>query len=198
MAAATNSSVFHISNTRHTFYKRYPCYRGHSSFELPHLSFVSHRNVKLDFESKKLEWKRGRREELERKRTKLSVKCTAEGIDGGMIVGEDGINNVISNIPERYKVVCLVACVMCLCNADRVVMSVAVVPLAAKHGWSSSFLGIVQVLYIIIIIPKLLIMNIGNSTIYMKLTLQIKDVIVYCLTCVNVLHHHYTNMYRYI
>jgi hypothetical protein len=41
---------------------------------------------------------------------------------------------------------------MCLCNADRVVMSVAIVPLAAKHGWSSSFLGIVQVLYIIIMI----------------------------------------------
>ncbi|PIN02765.1 Permease of the major facilitator superfamily [Handroanthus impetiginosus] len=33
---------------------------------------------------------------------------------------------------------------MCLCNADRVVMSVAIVPLAAKYGWSSSFLGIVQ------------------------------------------------------
>ncbi|EYU41835.1 hypothetical protein MIMGU_mgv1a007449mg [Erythranthe guttata] len=38
----------------------------------------------------------------------------------------------------------MVAAVMCLCNADRVVMSVAIVPLAAKHGWSSSFLGIVQ------------------------------------------------------
>lgn len=38
----------------------------------------------------------------------------------------------------------MVAAVMCLCNADRVVMSVAVVPLAAKYGWSSSFLGIVQ------------------------------------------------------
>ncbi|KAE8730434.1 putative anion transporter 3 [Hibiscus syriacus] len=36
------------------------------------------------------------------------------------------------------------ACVMCLCNADRVVMSVAVVPLAYKLGWSSYFLGIVQ------------------------------------------------------
>ncbi|KAE8689741.1 putative anion transporter 3 [Hibiscus syriacus] len=47
-------------------------------------------------------------------------------------------------IPERFKVVCLMACVMCLCNADRVVMSVAVVPLADKLGWSSSFLGIVQ------------------------------------------------------
>ncbi|KAF7845402.1 putative anion transporter 3, chloroplastic [Senna tora] len=47
-------------------------------------------------------------------------------------------------MPERLKVACLVACVMSLCNADRVVMSVAVVPLAAKHGWSSSFLGVVQ------------------------------------------------------
>ncbi|PKA63124.1 putative anion transporter 3, chloroplastic [Apostasia shenzhenica] len=47
-------------------------------------------------------------------------------------------------IPERAKVVAMVAFVMSLCNADRVVMSVAVVPLAAKYGWSSSFLGIVQ------------------------------------------------------
>lgn len=47
--------------------------------------------------------------------------------------------------PERAKVVALVAAIMLLCNADRVVMSVAVVPLAAQHGWSSSFVGIVQV-----------------------------------------------------
>ncbi|KAG6435751.1 hypothetical protein SASPL_100626 [Salvia splendens] len=45
---------------------------------------------------------------------------------------------------ERFKVVALVAAVMCLCSADRVVMSVVVVPLAAKNGWTSSFLGIVQ------------------------------------------------------
>jgi len=47
-------------------------------------------------------------------------------------------------LPERVKVVALMAAVMLLCNADRVVMSVAVVPLAAQHGWSSSFVGIVQ------------------------------------------------------
>jgi hypothetical protein len=41
--------------------------------------------------------------------------------------------------------VALVAAIMLLCNADRVVMSVAVVPLAAQYGWSSSFVGIVQV-----------------------------------------------------
>ncbi|CAN6337440.1 unnamed protein product [Urochloa humidicola] len=46
--------------------------------------------------------------------------------------------------PERAKVVALVAAIMLLCNADRVVMSVAVVPMAAQYGWSSSFVGIVQ------------------------------------------------------
>lgn len=52
-------------------------------------------------------------------------------------------------LPERAKVVAMVAFVMSLCNADRVVMSVAVVPLAAKYAWSSSFLGIVQVIVMI-------------------------------------------------
>ncbi|EEF34490.1 probable anion transporter 3, chloroplastic [Ricinus communis] len=69
------------------------------------------------------------------------VKCAAEGIEKGMLMGGEAVR---VSIPERYKVVALTACVMCLCNADRVVMSVAVVPLAAKYGWSSSFLGIVQ------------------------------------------------------
>ncbi|XVE76507.1 hypothetical protein DITRI_Ditri12bG0179200 [Diplodiscus trichospermus] len=68
------------------------------------------------------------------------VRCTAEGIERRMLVGE----TAVSVVPERFKVVALVACVMCLCNADRVVMSVAVVPLADKFGWSSSFLGVVQ------------------------------------------------------
>lgn len=75
------------------------------------------------------------------------VRCTAEGIERGMLmgVGREGGEATIFSIPERFKVVALTACVMCLCNADRVVMSVAVVPLAAKYGWSSSFLGVVQV-----------------------------------------------------
>lgn len=33
---------------------------------------------------------------------------------------------------------------LALCNADRVVMSVAIVPLAKSHGWTQSFSGIVQ------------------------------------------------------
>nr|AJH76873.1 phosphate transporter [Manihot esculenta] len=80
----------------------------------------------------------------EKKRNRgCAVRCTAEGIERGILMGgrEGGEVNMVS---ERYKVVALTACVMCLCNADRVVMSVAVVPLAAKYGWSSSFLGIVQ------------------------------------------------------
>ncbi|KAD6120345.1 hypothetical protein E3N88_11616 [Mikania micrantha] len=70
------------------------------------------------------------------------VRCTAEGIERGMLGGRGQESNFV--MPERLKVVALMACVMCLCNADRVVMSVAVVPLAAKHGWNTSFLGIVQ------------------------------------------------------
>ncbi|KAE9618136.1 hypothetical protein Lal_00041934 [Lupinus albus] len=113
----------------------------------PHLSFVSFRNTKLGFESKtlskRLEWIG------KRKREWSVITCTAEGIDGGMVMegrrGREEEGGVVSvTIPERFKVVFLVACVMCLCNADRVVMSVAIVPLAAKYGWSSSFLGIVQ------------------------------------------------------
>eukprot|EP00249_Psilotum_nudum_P003377 c16771_g1_i1 orf=401-2134(-) len=45
---------------------------------------------------------------------------------------------------ERAKVLFMVALAMALCNADRVVMSVAIVPLAAANNWSSSFAGVVQ------------------------------------------------------
>ncbi|KAJ0028025.1 hypothetical protein Pint_35232 [Pistacia integerrima] len=71
------------------------------------------------------------------------VRCTAEGIERSLLIG-GGRGETKVLVAERYKVVALLACVMCLCNADRVVMSVAIVPLAAKYGWSSSFLGIVQ------------------------------------------------------
>ncbi|CAL5420214.1 unnamed protein product [Camellia sinensis] len=74
----------------------------------------------------------------------LVVTCTAEGLERGLLVGGRGQEGKFA-VPERFKVVALMACVMCLCNADRVVMSVAIVPLAAKHGWNSSFLGIVQI-----------------------------------------------------
>lgn len=71
------------------------------------------------------------------------VRCTSEGIERRILIGETAARVLV---PERFKVIALMACVMCLCNADRVVMSVAIVPLADKFGWSSSFLGVVQVI----------------------------------------------------
>lgn len=46
---------------------------------------------------------------------------------------------------ERVKVAAMLALALALCNADRVVMSVAIVPLSLSHGWTKSFAGIVQV-----------------------------------------------------
>ncbi|XP_021720744.1 probable anion transporter 4, chloroplastic isoform X1 [Chenopodium quinoa] len=45
---------------------------------------------------------------------------------------------------ERVKVVMMLALALALCNADRVVMSVAIVPLSLSYGWSRSFAGVVQ------------------------------------------------------
>ncbi|KAK6943077.1 Major facilitator superfamily [Dillenia turbinata] len=119
-------------------------------------NLIKYRKTHLGFESKfksrllkcgdlvlgydEKSWGRRRRTETECLEKKFSVKCTAEGLERGLLIGREGKFRV----PERFKVVALMALAMCLCNADRVVMSVAVVPLAAKHGWSSSFLGIVQ------------------------------------------------------
>lgn len=88
-------------------------------------------------------YKLGRRQQQRGSSRSSVIKCTAEGIERGILIGGGESRETIL-VGERYKVVALLACVMCLCNADRVVMSVAVVPLAAKFGWSSSFLGIVQ------------------------------------------------------
>lgn len=38
----------------------------------------------------------------------------------------------------------MLALALALCNADRVVMSVAIVPLSLSHGWRQSFAGVVQ------------------------------------------------------
>ncbi|KAJ4980173.1 hypothetical protein NE237_010953 [Protea cynaroides] len=45
---------------------------------------------------------------------------------------------------ERVKVVAMLGLALSLCNADRVVMSVAIVPLSLAHGWTKSFAGVVQ------------------------------------------------------
>jgi len=44
----------------------------------------------------------------------------------------------------RFVVVGLIAFALLLCNADRVIMSVAGVPLAQLHGWGPKSLGLVQ------------------------------------------------------
>ncbi|KAL6610311.1 hypothetical protein ACP70R_040280 [Stipagrostis hirtigluma subsp. patula] len=71
-----------------------------------------------------------------------SLDGVRPGAAGAAVAGVPPV--AASAFPERAKVVALVAAVMLLCNADRVVMSVAVVPFAAQYGWSSAFLGIVQ------------------------------------------------------
>lgn len=80
--------------------------------------------------------------ENEKKRGGAAVRGRAEGIERWLFVERTKGGLMAA---ERFKVAALVAGVMCLCNADSVVMSVAIVPLAAKHSWSSAFLGIVQV-----------------------------------------------------
>lgn len=125
-----------------------PCYVTSQSnlikFRRTHVGFeprVLSQNTKWESLSLSCGRKSGK---LEKK--KWEVKCTAEGIERGMLMGRRGREEATAKelVPERFKVVVLLACVMCLCNADRVVMSVAIVPLATKHGWSNSFLGIVQ------------------------------------------------------
>ncbi|KAL3640715.1 putative anion transporter 3, chloroplastic [Castilleja foliolosa] len=121
---------------------------GRVSFEIPN-SFSEER-VKSkwlscfsngEIRSRDLHARRGINEKRRGRSGGFAVRCAAEGVERGLFVGRREAGFMVA---ERYKVVALVAAVMCLCNADRVVMSVAIVPLAAKHGWSSSFLGIVQ------------------------------------------------------
>lgn len=45
---------------------------------------------------------------------------------------------------RRAPVVLLCFVAFILCNLDRVNMSIAVIPLAAQHGWTSTQMGLVQ------------------------------------------------------
>lgn len=87
----------------------------------------------------------------------MEQKVCAQAASGADMAFEDdviGLNVVVDRsqpsklmefiTSERAKVVAMIAIMMAICNANRVVMSVAIVPLAATHGWSSSFAGIVQ------------------------------------------------------
>ncbi|KAI8004425.1 hypothetical protein LOK49_LG08G01295 [Camellia lanceoleosa] len=59
------------------------------------------------------------------------------------VVKEPSFFDFVSS--ERMKVVAMIALALALCNADRVVMSVAIVPLSLVNGWRQSFAGVVQV-----------------------------------------------------
>ncbi|KAF9598514.1 hypothetical protein IFM89_028046 [Coptis chinensis] len=112
-----------------------------------------HQIFQSDINSKSKKWQnsidlRLKTEETEKLVQRRVIQCRAERVERGLFIRreeEEGFKQSgVFVVPERVKVVLLTAFVMALCNADRVVMSVAIVPLAAKHGWSSSFLGIVQ------------------------------------------------------
>lgn len=73
---------------------------------------------------------------------------------------EPGVVEFITS--ERVKVAAMVALALALCNADRVVMSVAIVPLSLANGWSRSFAGVVQESLLAVIIP-LGLLDVSNS-----------------------------------
>ncbi|XP_055812810.1 probable anion transporter 4, chloroplastic isoform X1 [Solanum dulcamara] len=66
----------------------------------------------------------------------------SQSVASGSIQREESFVEFITS--ERVKVVAMLALSLALCNADRVVMSVAIVPLSLSHGWRQSFAGVVQ------------------------------------------------------
>lgn len=70
--------------------------------------------------------------------------------DEGGVIGEPSFIEFITS--ERVKVVAMVALALALCNADRVVMSVAIVPMSLSRGWRQSFAGVVQVVLLLFLI----------------------------------------------
>ncbi|KAK9124407.1 hypothetical protein Sjap_014009 [Stephania japonica] len=83
-------------------------------------------------------------------RTRVSrndAQAQSFGSSDGSLLGESELrrSSLLEFITsERVKVVSMIGLALALCNADRVVMSVAIVPLSLAHGWSRSFSGIVQ------------------------------------------------------
>lgn len=155
---ATSSPPKPSTNTINSHFPNYP-----SGFSTNKQSLIKFSSTHSGFQSKILRTQWGNQLGFDRvgvagaRRRWAVVRSTAEGIERSISFGRRSVGSIAEErgsaaavdggigLPERFKVVALTAFVMCLCNADRVVMSVAIVPLAAKYGWSSSFLGIVQV-----------------------------------------------------
>lgn len=70
-----------------------------------------------------------------------SITTGSFGAEGGEVREPSFVEFITS---ERVKVVAMLAMALALCNADRVVMSVAIVPLSMSYGWRQSFAGVVQ------------------------------------------------------
>jgi ACS family sodium-dependent inorganic phosphate cotransporter len=68
---------------------------------------------------------------------------TAAAAAVGVVRGDAGGDDA-KRSGYRFVVVALVALALMLCNADRVIMSVASVPLAAANGWGERAIGLVQ------------------------------------------------------
>ncbi|KAK6145279.1 hypothetical protein DH2020_022099 [Rehmannia glutinosa] len=80
---------------------------------------------------------------LRRNRTRASSNdAQSIGRNGSDELREPSFVEFITS--ERVKVVAMLALALALCNADRVVMSVAIVPLSLSRGWRQSFAGVVQ------------------------------------------------------
>lgn len=96
-------------------------------------------------------WQNGSFTFLSSSRTDFSLnsrinRLWASSEDGNYVVGEVKEPSFVEFITsERVKVVAMLALALALCNADRVVMSVAIVPLSLSNGWRQSFAGVVQV-----------------------------------------------------
>ncbi|XP_042420325.1 probable anion transporter 3, chloroplastic isoform X1 [Zingiber officinale] len=72
------------------------------------------------------------------------VKSSSGDGASGKFLQLDALHFVEFLTSERVKVVSMLGLALALCNADRAVMSVAIVPLSRAHGWTQSFAGIVQ------------------------------------------------------
>lgn len=77
-----------------------------------------------------------------RRRLPLASKSTNMSISG-----DDATGHTITSAPvsaQALKVTALVGCALALCNADRTLMSVAIIPLMDAKGLSLSLAGIAQ------------------------------------------------------
>jgi len=94
--------------------------------------------------------RRRRREEVGVATAAAAAARASDGGDGdGSVVARGAAADVAIDAASRssgyrFVVVALVAFALMLCNADRVIMAVAGVPLAAANGWGERAIGLVQ------------------------------------------------------